>query len=93
VVRPKILIVLGGEAAPRVWRLWNSRRLLPPAGLDPSETLDQFPAFAGALGKATREHEEGPTVEVFALKHPSYVEGAREAAYVANLRAIAARLA
>jgi uracil-DNA glycosylase family 4 len=92
IIRPKALIALGVPAAERVWGLWTNRKLLAPMGLHPAVTLDGFPPFTGTLNEGTREEEGHSAIEVFALMHPSIVEGSREVPYVANLRAIAARL-
>ena len=92
IVRPKILIALGEPAAERVWGFWHTRSSLPSVGLAPEVTLVGFHPFTGALNEAAGEDGGHATVEVFALMHPSRVEGSREDPYVANLRAIVARL-
>jgi len=92
IVRPRVLIVLGEPAARQVRRLWERHRTLTLTGLDSTEIPKHFPPFSGALSEVTGEHADDASIEVFALKHPSYIEGPREESFVANLRAIGSRL-
>jgi len=94
IIQPKIIIALGNDSARRLQQLWGQRKALPITGFDSTETLkpSEYPPFSCGLGTVTGDHSENAVIEVFNLKHPSYVEGAREQAYISNLRAIASRL-
>jgi uracil-DNA glycosylase family 4 len=87
-VNPQVVLTLGGESAKRAQGVLKNHRPLRVEGLEPTEMLSNSPAFVGSLTE-TGQNE----IEVFHLKHPSYVEGkARERAYQQNLEVIAARL-
>jgi uracil-DNA glycosylase family 4 len=92
IVQPKILIALGTDAAKHVWQLWHDHKTFSLTGLDETEMLRDYPPYRSAINDGTGKSVQEGTLEVFSMKHPSYVEGGREQAYVANLKVIVSRL-
>jgi len=94
IVQPKIIIALGTDAAKSLRKLWHQREILSADDLNATEILNEsdYHPFSGAISEITGDFSCGDMIEVFSFKHPSYVEGDREATYSDNLKAIAARL-
>ena len=85
---PQVVVTLGVEPAKRVRRVLEYQQALRVEGLEPAEMLSGYPPFVGSLSETGRGE-----IQVFALKHPSYVEGeTRETHYRQNLEVIGARL-
>jgi hypothetical protein len=75
-----------------VWQLWRDHKTFSLTGLDETEMLRDYPPYRSAIHEGTDQSAQEGIFEVFSMKHPSYVEGGREQAYVANLKIIESRL-
>jgi len=87
IVRPRVIIALGVDAARRVAQLWRNPALFCFPDRDCTETLadhGRLP-FRGMLSEVTGDTRADAVVHVFGAKHPSYVEGQREKIYIKNL--------
>jgi len=92
IINPQIIIALGVDTAKQVWQLLRDHKTFSLTGLDETEMLRDYPPYRSAIHKGTDQSAQEDIFEVFSMKHPSYVEGGREQAYVANLKTIESRL-
>ena len=88
-MRSKILLPLGKDAANTVKHLLIASYPLVVDGLVRSEMLVQMPPYSGTVVGELNGVELNLALEVFNLKHPSFVEGPlRDGDYVRNLQTI-----
>lgn len=92
IVRPKILIALGADAAKHIYQLLRDHKTFSITGLDEAVLLRGYPPYRSTISEGANQSDQDSAIEVFSMLHPSFVEGRREQAYVTNLEVIMSHL-